>query len=60
LRELSDVDGTFNQDFPFDRLLRRNSKIKPTLYGFDLSAATDRLPIILQEDILKLIGFNLP
>jgi len=60
LRELSDVDGTFNQDYPFDRLLRRNSKIKPTLYGFDLSAATDRLPIILQEDILKLIGFNLP
>jgi len=60
LRELSDVDGTFDQDHPFDRLLRRNSKIKPTLYGFDLSAATDRLPIILQEDILKLIGFNLP
>jgi len=60
LRELSDVDGTFNQDYPFDRLLRRNSKIKPTLYGFDLSAATDRLPIVLQEDILKLIGFNLP
>jgi len=57
---MSDVDGTFNQDHPFDRLLRRNSKIKPTLYGFDLSAATDRLPIILQEDILKLIGFNLP
>jgi len=60
LRELSDVDGTFNQNYPFDRLLRRNSKIKPTLYGFDLSAATDRLPIVLQEDILKLIGFNLP
>jgi len=60
LKDFSDFDGTFDQDYPFNRLLRRNSKIKPMLYGFDLSAATDRLPIVLQEDILKLIGFNLP
>jgi len=60
LKGLSDNDGTFDQEYPFNRLLKRLSNKKPKLYGFDLSAATDRLPIILQEDILKLIGFSLP
>jgi len=53
-------DGTFDQNLPFSTLLKRLSRKKPVLYGFDLSAATDRLPIDLQDDILKLIGFNLP
>lgn len=58
--EMIEEDGTFDQDKPFKELLKRLSNLKSTLYGFDLSAATDRLPIELQEDILKLIGFNLP
>jgi hypothetical protein len=59
LRSL-EQDGTFDQNLPFSTLLKRLSRKKPVLYGFDLSAATDRLPIDLQDDILKLIGFNLP
>jgi hypothetical protein len=58
--KLIDEDGTFDQDKPFNSLLSRLSREKPVLHGFDLSAATDRLPIDLQQDILKLIGFNLP
>jgi hypothetical protein len=57
---LINEDGTFDQNKPFNVLLKRLSREKQTLYGFDLSAATDRLPIDLQQDILKLIGFNLP
>lgn len=59
LRKVNE-DGTFDQDKPFNSLLKRLGRLKPRLYGFDLSAATDRLPIDLQSDILKLIGFNLP
>jgi hypothetical protein len=59
LDRLKSVDGTFDQDRPFNDLLSR-MKDSQKLYGFDLSAATDRLPIDLQSDILKLIGFNLP
>jgi len=53
-------DSTFDQDRKFSELLSSLSREKPKLYGFDLSAATDRLPIVLQQDILSLIGFNLP
>lgn len=60
LKTLSRVDGTFDQDYPMTLLIRRLNDERPKLYGFDLSAATDRLPIQLQQDILKLIGFNLP
>jgi len=60
LEGVRDCDGTFNQDHPFDLLLKRLSNKKPNLYGFDLSSATDRLPIDLQVEILKLIGFKLP
>jgi len=38
---------------PFDELLKAH---KGKLYGFDLSAATDRIPIKLQVDILNLMG----
>lgn len=52
-------DGTFNQEAMVDR-----ARIKSAKYGgsycYDLSAATDRLPILLQEAILSsLIGANL-
>jgi hypothetical protein len=57
---MKSVDGTFDQERPFNDLLTRLTGSGQKLYGFDLSAATDRLPIDLQEDILKLIGFNLP
>jgi hypothetical protein len=47
------MDGTFNQLRPLKRL-----KVGATgLYSLDLSAATDKLPVILQEAILApLIG----
>jgi hypothetical protein len=46
-------DGTFDQDKPLDILLSKdlNSKI----YSFDLTAATDRLPMEIQRDILNII-----
>lgn len=45
-------DGTFNQLKPVMVLHER--KIKE-MYSFDLSAATDRLPIALQTDVLSLL-----
>lgn len=46
-------DGTFDQTKPLERLLRSN---KP-LYSLDLSAATDRLPIVVQMIVLSpLVG----
>jgi len=51
-----ETDGTFDQDGALKRLLsRRESGHK--FYSFDLSAATDRLPIDLQEDILQELGY---
>jgi len=50
-------DGTFNQDGPLKRLVYLTNATKeivnPTFYSFDLSAATDRLPIQLQTDVLS-------
>jgi hypothetical protein len=50
-------DGTFNQDGPLKRLIYLTNATKeivdPTFYSFDLSAATDRLPIALQQDVLS-------
>nr|UPW42262.1 MAG: putative RNA dependent RNA polymerase [Sichuan mito-like virus 42] len=48
------MDGTFDQLKPFERLL----ETKRTLHGFDLSAATDRLPIQLQAEVLNQLGVN--
>jgi hypothetical protein len=45
-------DATFDQDAAFKRAMSK-AKISGHSYGFDLSAATDRLPIDLQESILK-------
>ncbi|QED55412.1 RNA-dependent RNA polymerase [Duamitovirus hepa3] len=43
------MDGTFDQLKPIKRLLARKPKVLDSL---DLSAATDRLPILLQEWII--------
>lgn len=49
------MDGTFNQEAPLNRLIESVPKGQ-TFYSFDLSAATDRLPLILQRDILNLLS----
>jgi hypothetical protein len=49
-------DGTFNQSRPLEYLLescRGKSSVK--FFSYDLSAATDRLPLTLQRDILSLM-----
>jgi hypothetical protein len=46
------MDGTFDQLKPLNALLSRGLK---NFYSYDLSAATDRLPITLQEQILARI-----
>lgn len=45
-----DQDGTFNQHKPVKALIERGLM---NLYSFDLSAATDRLPIAIQVDVLN-------
>jgi len=55
--ETKETDGTFNQDAPLSRLM------KAPLEGhkfscFDLSAATDRLPVDLQVQILNLLDLD--
>lgn len=54
-------DGTFDQHAPVRRLLDRVVRNKLSdLYSFDLSAATDRLPVAIQEILLSsLIGTRL-
>lgn len=48
-------DGTFDQLAPVHRL-RKKSK---TLYSYDLSAATDRLPVQVQEQLLhRVLGLH--
>lgn len=44
------MDGTHDQLKPINRLYREN-KFKG-LYSFDLSSATDRLPVSIQELLL--------
>jgi hypothetical protein len=52
-------DGTFDQERPIRRLFEWQETArdevtgrKPALYSFDLSAATDRIPLILQKILL--------
>lgn len=58
-----DMDGTFDQEKPLERLIflhKMNNMLgnKKQLYHcFDLSAATDRLPLQIQIDILNQLGF---
>jgi len=49
-------DGTRDQLGPVRFILeKRNGS---SFYSLDLSAATDRLPVHLQEDILEVLGLN--
>jgi len=57
LRNL-DEDGTFDQDKPL-RLLMKKVGPNQKVYSFDLSAATDRLPIKLQSQIISLLTGHL-
>jgi len=52
LKILSSIpqDGTYDQHKPVKALIERGIQ---TLYSFDLSAATDRLPIDLQVRIIN-------
>jgi len=56
-----ETDGTFDQEKPLNRLIgiatdhRLRGFPDHNFSCFDLSAATDRLPIDLQVDILKLL-----
>lgn len=50
-------DGTFNQLGPLNKL-KANPNKGHDFSCFDLSAATDRLPIDLQVDILNLLGLD--
>lgn len=53
LEKLS-TDGTFNQSLPLANLVKRmNDAGKTWIASYDLSAATDRLPVVLQEMILE-------
>jgi hypothetical protein len=49
------TDGTFNQKQSFDQFLEKYSS-NQLMSGYDLSAATDRLPIDVQRDILISAG----
>jgi hypothetical protein len=50
------TDGTFNQIKPIMELSKLEGIEK--YYSFDLSAATDRLPVDIQEQILGLMFKN--
>jgi len=54
-------DGTFDQNRSYERARQKSIKYSCS-FGFDLSAATDRLPIQLQSAILvgvfNLLGFT--
>jgi hypothetical protein len=45
------TDGTYDQDIQVQRIVRESQGHKT--YCFDLSSATDRFPIILQEIVLS-------
>jgi hypothetical protein len=52
------MDGTFDQDAPVKRLLSLHKEgllDSQTFYSYDLSAATDRLPIDFQVQVLTLL-----
>jgi hypothetical protein len=49
-----ETDGTFDQHAPLKLLCSKKDDVNKTFHCFDLSAATDRLPIELQRDILNI------
>jgi hypothetical protein len=50
-------DGTFDQEACFQRFVS-GVRFNSVMSGFDLSAATDRLPIELQQHVLDACGVN--
>jgi len=48
-------DGTFDQTRPLERLVSLQVKGRVGLWSFDLTAATDRIPIVFQAAILSLL-----
>lgn len=52
------MDGTFDQLRPIKRLLKMSNG--KGLYSLDLSAATDRLPVVLQARLLDHIFKDIP
>lgn len=51
------MDGTFNQLRPVHRLLNKGFK---EFYSLDLSAATDRLPLVIQSELLNHLVWQVP
>jgi hypothetical protein len=49
------MDGTFDQLAPVKRLVD-SVPVGTKFYSFDLSSATDRLPVALQRDILNILS----
>jgi hypothetical protein len=53
-------DGTRNQRGPLDQLIDKlelqGTKTTQSISSLDLSAATDRLPVDLQAQILSILG----
>lgn len=53
LKDISQ-DGTFNQSAPLERLLKRLPADR-VIYSYDLTAATDRLSVAVQERLLRVM-----
>jgi len=51
-------DGTFNQMAPVHRLLAYVRASGAKVFSFDLSAATDRLPVLVQVQFLEALGVS--
>jgi len=49
------TDGTFDQLKPLKKLIELVNLHNLPLYSFDLSSATDRLPVSIQVEILKFL-----
>jgi len=47
------TDGTFNQTAPIERLIKGFQEEEHWVASYDLSAATDRLPLALQVELLR-------
>jgi len=53
--ERIEMDGTFNQDAVAERVRRFTAIPDNSIFSYDLTAATDRLPISLQERVLTVL-----
>jgi hypothetical protein len=53
-----DEDGTFDQHAPLNKLIEK-VPAGTMFHSFDLSAATDRLPLDVQRDILNILNPSL-